>query len=470
MYYVCNDNGDYIFTMKLYRDCNGPGAQFDNPANFAVFDDNDILVDQVQATVFNIEEIDPSFDSPCLNFPPDICVEEGSYQFMLQLDTDISGYRVVYQRCCRNPTVQNLENPGAQGLTIVAEVPQTNVADCNSSPFFNSFPPPILCSFEPLVFDHSATDPDGDELIYSLCAPYTGGSQADPLPIPPSNPPFAELQYAFGYSALDPLNADPMLSIDPATGLLTGTPTMQGQYVVGVCVEEWRNGILIGVNKRDFQFNVAPCEPISEALIQEIDDFELCDDLTFTFFNQSNPDNEYVWDFGDPTTDDDISIGFNGQYTYPDTGTYVVTLISNPGVFCSDTTEIIVPVYYEATIDIESFDFECINGEPVYSFTAGGTFQQGASTILWDFGPGSNPQTADGLTATGISFDTPGVKNIQVQAIENICEAQSTIQFTVPDPPEVSIDPQTEFCSGLNISFTQSSQNASLFSWEFGDS
>lgn len=469
MYYECNGNGTYTFTMKLYRDCNSSGAPFDNPANFAVFNDQNLLVDQRTAFVQSISEIDPDFDSPCINFPPNICVEEGTYEFTIPLDTDLSSYQVVYQRCCRNQTIQNLENPGAQGLTIVAEVPQTNVAECNSSPSFNSFPPPVLCTFETLVFDHSATDPDGDELVYSLCAPYIGGTQADPAPVPPSNPPYDEVLWSGAYNAIDPLDADPILSIDPVTGELTGQPTVQGQFVVGVCVEEYRDGVLIGTNKRDFQFNVAQCDPVSEALVQEITEEELCDDLSFGFTNLGNPANEYVWTYGDPTTEDDVSTDFNGFYTFPDTGTYTVTLISNPGVFCSDTAEIILPVYNETTIEIESFSFECINGEPVYSFSAGGSFDQVASIVDWNFGPGAMPQMAQGLNVTGVSFDGPGVKTIEVFATNNICEAQNSINFEVAAPPTAAITPQEEFCQGLTGGFTQTSENATQFLWDFGD-
>ncbi|MEM9052178.1 MAG: PKD domain-containing protein [Bacteroidota bacterium] len=469
MFYECNGDGTYTFTMKLFRDCNSSGAQFDNPARFSVFGDNNIWIENLSASLANINEIDPNFDSPCVDFPPDVCVEEGIYTFTIPLNTDFQGYQVVYQRCCRNQTILNLENPGFQGLTIVSEVPRNEVAECNSSPFFNNFPPPVLCSFENLVFDHSATDPDGDELVYSLCAPYLGGTQAVPAPITASSPPYNEVLYSGSYTAIDPLDADPILFIDPGTGLLTGQPTTQGQYVVGVCVEEYRDGLLVGTNKRDFQFNVAPCEPISEALIQEVEEAELCDDLSFNFTNLGDPDNVYVWDYGDLNTEDDVTFGYNGFYTFPDTGTYIVTLISNPGVFCSDTTEIALPVYNETTVEVESFSFQCINGDPVYSFTASGSFNQAATTISWDFGPGANPQFIEGLSVNGITFDNPGAKTVEIDATNNICQAQNTFQFTVADPVTVQIDPQEEFCQGFNLIFTQTSTNATSFNWDFGD-
>ena len=57
------------------------------------------------------------------------------------------------------------------------------------------------------------------------------------------------------------MTADPSLGIDPNTGELTCTPTMPGQYAIGICVEEYRDGVLLSMVRRDFQFNVTTCEP-----------------------------------------------------------------------------------------------------------------------------------------------------------------------------------------------------------------
>ncbi len=468
MFYECIGPNQYLFTMKLFRDCNSTGAAFDDPATFGFFNSDGDLVGSTTAFVGDIQSINTDLDTPCLGFPPDICVEEGIYTFEVTLPNDSETFEVVYQRCCRNGTIQNLIDPGAQGLTIVATVPPASVAACNSSPSFDNFPPPVLCAGETLVFDHSATDADGDELVYSLCAPYIGATQAMPMPGIPSNPPYAEVSWGAGFSAVEPLNGNPGLAINSETGLLTGVPTQLGQFVVGVCVEEWRDGQLVSTNTRDFQFNVQFCDVSSEAIIAEPSDQDLCQGLTFTFQNLSNPANDYVWTFGDPTTEDDFSTAFNTMYTFPDTGLYTIMLISNPGFVCSDTAILNLPLYNGIEVDIDSWDFVCVNGQQVYSFNAGGTYDEDQTSLVWDFGPNATPATASGETVVGISFSETGEQPIQITATQNICTGVDNFFLNVSPAPVVSINPQTLFCNGFGYGFSQTSTNANTFLWDFG--
>ncbi len=468
MYYECVGGNTYEVTMKLYRDCNSGGAAFDNPATFGVFNASGGLVFQVQSFIGTIQNIDPNFNSPCLDVPPDVCVQEGIYTFTVTLPNNSQAYQVVYTRCCRNQTILNLNNPGSQGLTLVVEIPAASLATCNTSPRFNSFPPPVLCSFEHFEFDHSATDPDGDSLAYSLCSPFIGGTQLNPQPVPPPAPPYNEVNWQPPYSATNPLPGNPGLTIDPITGLLSGNPTTMGQYVVGVCVEEWSNGQLIGTHKRDFQFNVAQCEQISSADIAPLENEQFCDGLTFHFTNNSDPSNDFLWDFGDPTTTNDVATTFHGNYTYPDTGTYVVTLITNPGFFCSDTTTLVVPVYFEIQVVIESLDFVCVDGLPLYTFTAAGDFDASISTITWDFGDNATPPTGTGEMVDGISFTQPGTQTVEVNVENEICPGHGIVNFNVPTPIEITLSEQDVFCDGMTYSFHQTSTNASVFHWDFG--
>jgi hypothetical protein len=131
----------------------------------------------------------------------------------------------------------------------------------NNDPVFSHFPPIFVCAGSPFSFDHSATDANGDSLSYSFYTPYDGDNAiGGPLDPTFSNniAQFTPIVFKPGYSATNPLGGSP-LNINPTTGLLSGTPTAIGQYVVGIVVKEWRNGVLIGQTLRDFQFNVVNC-------------------------------------------------------------------------------------------------------------------------------------------------------------------------------------------------------------------
>ncbi|MES2139782.1 MAG: SprB repeat-containing protein, partial [Bacteroidota bacterium] len=131
----------------------------------------------------------------------------------------------------------------------------------NSDPVFNLFPPIFVCVGQPFTFNHAATDLNGDSLVYSFYTPYDGdnaiGGPLDPT-YPGNTATFTPIIWKPGYSATNPLGGAP-LNLNPTTGLLTGTASTLGQFVVGVVVKEYRNGVYIGQTLRDFQFNVVNC-------------------------------------------------------------------------------------------------------------------------------------------------------------------------------------------------------------------
>ncbi|MES2592745.1 MAG: PKD domain-containing protein [Bacteroidota bacterium] len=131
----------------------------------------------------------------------------------------------------------------------------------NSNPVFNLFPPIFICVGTPFTFNHAATDANGDSLVYSFYTPYNGdnaiGGPLDPT-YPGNTASFTPIVWQPGYSATNPLGGSP-LNLNSATGLLTGTAGQIGQFVVGVVVKEYRNGVYIGQTLRDFQFNVVNC-------------------------------------------------------------------------------------------------------------------------------------------------------------------------------------------------------------------
>jgi len=264
--YECLSNDQYRFTMNIYRDCSSvPGAPFDNPAVISVFTFNGqtpSLFANLQIPLDSINVLQPPVNNVCFQTPQTICAEFGAYVWDMSLPSSQGPYVVAYQRCCRNATINNLVAPETIGVTYTATVSPTSQSQCNSSPVFKNFPPIFIQANEPLSFDHSATDPDGHTLKYSLCSPTIGGSVGVPAPTVASNPTllyphYPTATYTGNYSATNPMGGSPTVTIDSMTGIISGTPTTLGQFEIGVCVEEFDgNGTSLGIVKREFQFNV----------------------------------------------------------------------------------------------------------------------------------------------------------------------------------------------------------------------
>ena len=256
----------FRFTMKVYRDCFGGGAPFDDPAQFAIYRGTYSTNSLFREFAIGSPDIQSIVPTPpdCVSNVPSVCVEQGVYTFIQDLPklTDATqSYFIVYQRCCRNESITNIIDPGSIGATYMVEVNYEAQEALNNSPVFNNFPPIIICNKFPIDFDHGATDADGDLLVYSFCSPFAGGGnilQAPGLfscegavPTPPCNPPFNNVPFTVPtYSPGNPMGGDPQISINPVTVFISGSPDKLGQYVVGVCVQEFRNGKLLSTIKR----------------------------------------------------------------------------------------------------------------------------------------------------------------------------------------------------------------------------
>jgi gliding motility-associated-like protein len=441
-------NDNYEITLKIYRDCHNGQAAYDDPTYISIFNSSGQFLNLLPITFPGSKVLPIVPISPCLLPPNDVCVEEAIFVDTILLPPIPGGYQLSYERCCRNQTLLNIVNPLGTGSTYYTVIPDTSVVLSNSTPAYTNFPPIYICANEKLAFDHSAKDPDGDSLVYELCTPYLGADGFNPYPVPASSPPYAYVTYSGTYNASDPLGHDPIngvaLHIDPQTGWLTGKPNQIGQFVVGVCVSEYRNGVLLSVNKRDFQFNVTNCPPISVAALPS--NIKECG-YTITFQNQSiNAFNNY-WDFGDTTTLTDNSTAFSPTYTFPDTGTYTVTLIVNYGLICADTATSIVNIYHS----IDGADFTSSDvcfGNPV-QFNDISSLTEGPEVgRSWFFGDGQSDTIKNPLH----TYSSPGAYNVIFVAYnKNGCT--DTVKKTVtiyPIPvPDAGMD--TTVCNGVNF-------------------
>jgi gliding motility-associated-like protein len=474
IYYDCLGNNQFRITLKLYRDCLLGQAPFDSPANVALYKASGELVSNIELDFPGSQELEINALTPCYQDNAQVCVEEAIYTKVVTLSPTPGGYTLAYQRCCRNESILNIFNPGDTGSTYTIQIPESAFTDCNSSPRYNVFPPIVLCINDPLIFDHGASDPDGDSLVYTLCNPFEGASTTDPMPIPPAAPPYNFVNFIPPYSANNPLASTPPAAVDPVNGQLSGFPTLQGQFVVAVCVSEYRNGVLLSTNKRDFQFNVINCNGISiadfSAPSADVNLGSVCNGLMVNFVNESAFSSFYQWDFGVPGVGNDISTLPNPTYVYPDTGAYTVMLISNPGYNCADTAFLEIQVYHELEADIPLPDPQCITGNS-FDFIPGGQFQNG-DNFLWTFGGPSSSLTSTIQSPQNISWSEAGTFPVTLQLSNPHCTAFDSTVVTVY--PLLSVDFSVEVnnvCEPAWVRFTNESMfspGASFF-WNFGD-
>lgn len=468
IFYDCLGNNQYRITLKIYRDCgpgNTQGTGFDQIAVIGIYNSSGQLVNTMNLQFPGSTQLPVSLNNPCLIAPPNACVEEAVYTGIVTLVPLQGGYNIVYQRCCRNPTILNIINPSSYGNSYLAHVPDPGLATCNSSPRFKNFPPIAICTNDFLSFDHAATDPDGDVLVYEFCRPYHGGSSNNPAPNPPSPPPFSTVIWANGYNDNYQISSNPAFAVHPSTGLLTGMATLQGQFVIGLKVKEYRNGQLLSENVRDFQFNVANCNPAIIAGISSQTVF--CDGLTVAFQNSSMGASFYEWHFGDGNT----STATNPVHTYNDTGTYTVMLIANPGWSCADTSYQTFDIRYKLKPHFVSPLSQCLNGNS-FDFYADGLYDSISAAFYWDFGNHATPLFSVDENPVGITFDVTGVFPVTLSVSQDGCTLSYTDSIRVYPHPVPEFDfPTGLACQPYWAQFKNLSQSWTnmLYFWDFGD-
>ncbi|MBL7743337.1 MAG: gliding motility-associated C-terminal domain-containing protein [Chitinophagaceae bacterium] len=349
-----NGNHQYHVTLKLYRDHNSTGAQLDGAAAIAVFNTSSgAMVWNNSINMTRQTRLILGSPGPCITNAPVVDYDVGYYEFDLSLPPAPGGYTITYQRCCRIAGINNLSSSSSVGATYTAIIPGTTArpdGPINNSARFTGADTVIVCGGYPFTYSFAAIDPDPtDQLTYSFCDAFIGGGTGQGTgtngaqPNPPAGPPYSAVPYAFPYSGFSPLG--PGVSINSATGLITGMAPAQGIYVVTVCVNEIRNGVVIATQRKDLQIKAGDCDVASATLNPQ---YITCDGFTMDFFNLSNSPliNSYFWDFGDPASGaNNTSTSSTPTHTFSVAGDYTIKLVTNRGQECSDSTTAIVKVW-----------------------------------------------------------------------------------------------------------------------------
>ncbi len=422
--YVCLGNDNYKVTVTIRRDCElgDPEAEFDDPAAIGIYSGNGALLQQfgqlgMLLIPFNASDtLNNVLSADCGFLGSPVCVHETIYKGIIQLPYRPDGYILTYQRCCRNSSLNNIEDPLDTGGTYYIHLTGDAINSCNSSPKFNEWGDINICANQDLVFDHSATDADGDMLVYRLCTPSLGASADKPLPQPPSPPPFDEVTWSVGYGIDNMMGGGDPLLIDPVTGVLSANPNIVGQYLIGVCVDEYRDGVLLSTVRRDFEYNVRVC--VAAPDVSFLTDDATCDGLDVALENTSTEVDEYFWYYITESLDTVLfSQEENPQLTLPEEGEYQILLEGiRSADGCSDIfVTNVIAIFSELLVD---FTYEFSNcqegGELILSLSSASTDTDPAyNPSSWEWIILQNNQ-AENLSGENVDYDLVSSDDISV--------------------------------------------------------
>lgn len=233
-----------------------------------------------------------------------------TFEATVQLDpatyNDSQGYYISYQTRNRNASITNIVNAVQTGYTFYLEFPalvRNGRLFENSSPRFPAINGEYICINEPFSFPFGGTDPDGDELRYSMITPLDQkGGQGQRQGNSVSAGPYPDVVWGSGYSADNAIPGSQSLRVDAQTGTMSVTATQLGLYVFAVRVDEYRNGVKIGEVRRDFQFLVVDCPPavtpdpaVQIANYPSQQNATICRSDSAVLRATDNPDWNYQW-------------------------------------------------------------------------------------------------------------------------------------------------------------------------------
>lgn len=467
--YTCVGNNAYQVTLTLFRDCGGItplSSQLLTYRSVSCGVSANLTLTQVGGPV-DVTPLCPTQTSACSGGSSQFGIEQYLFTGLLTLPSGCSDWELGWSNCCRNFAITTLNNPGNQATYVPASL-NNALTPCNNSPIFTNIPTPLVCVNQPVVYNHGVTDPDGDELRFSL----TNCMQDEAIPI----------SYGLGFSALAPLSTVSGVTIDSLTGAISFTPDQVQIGVICVLVEEYRNGVKIGETVRDMQFSVLNCTnapPVASGVNGDSVDFsvdfcvggELCFDILI-----SDPDGDQVtatWNSGIPGSN--LTFSGNGSAaptarfcwspTAADTGLNFFTL-----TVTDDHCPIVGAATYAFTINV-SPSAGVLNASPDQSLCPGESVSLLASatpvadSIRWAPASGlSDPTIANPIAAPQTS-----TTYLATAYLPSGCVVQEPVLVSVlPPPPLTLAPPVAQICAGGSVVLRAQAPTASSYQWSTG--
>jgi len=452
----------YLIKLRLFRDCYSNGPLLENEqVRVGIYSNNQLYMTLALPLSGGINSISLNTAAiPCLTGSPRVCYQVAYYTSSIDLPRNQNGYTLIQTSCCRIGGIINISNSTGAGATYVTKIPGTAHIgnNINNSPEFQLKDTSLVCAFKKFKLPFTAIDMEGDSLSYSFCDAY-GNSNTNSQPLP-STLALTTLQYTGSFNGAQPLGNT--VTIDPVSGIITGTAPGAGRYVVAVCATEWRNSKIINEHRKDFILAVQVCDFVSADLPTPR---MVCDSFAVMFENQSTSSiiTSYSWNFGDPTTTNDVSTSPVPVYTYPDTGIYKVKLVVKGANGCIDSAESVVNVFPGFDVD-----FDAIGGcvKSAVQFTDLSSARYGTlNRWHWDFGDPALKNDTSAIKNPKWQYANTGTYPVKLVASSSKgCKDSTTRNMVMTNKPYLKVSFKDTIVCGYDT-LQLFAQGTGSFSW-----
>jgi len=280
---------EFVVTATHYRDCSGIPA----PTSIVLDVGNDcgLINPIIVLPLISTSEISQLCPSALPNSTCNGGILPGMEKYIYQDTVLFSGsctkWTLGFQICARNSTTNLI----GSDCFYVETVFNNLLYPTNRSPIINDpYPVKYVCVNTPVNIPLMISDPDNNMLVFSFISGLH--DQGD------------SVQYVNGYSSASPI---PGITLNPNSGQIQFTPTIPGNFVITVLIEELdASGNIIGTVIHDFEVFVDDCfniPPTPDVTISNFNNFgtnsfidtnqvislctgdQFCFDFTFTDLN-----------------------------------------------------------------------------------------------------------------------------------------------------------------------------------------
>jgi len=379
----------------------------------------------------------PIIVSPCITGDITLLYTYKTYSFVIELSNNTSGYTVAFQTFSRQNSNNVIVNQGATYSCVIPGLNTLPFPLIDNSPQFK-LPISVICENSPFTLDFSASDINGDSLVYNFCNAYNGGAADRGDYRDPVAPNYGSVNYLLPFTPSFPLGLQ--ASINSNTGIISGIAPLAGKYVLCVCISVFRNRVLIATHRKDLIVAVNNCSPLAANPTFAPTN---CESLTtiFTEASSGNPDT-YFWDFGDPASGAANTSNLQTPtHTFTIAGIYNVKLVVSTSGQCFDSIIKPIKVFPGFFPDFEVLG-KCKNIPIQFNDKTTATFGS-PNNWQWDFGEITSPtntstlQNPTHIYASAISYNVKFIVSTSVGCIDTVYKT-----IDILDQPPLTLQPK----------------------------